>query len=234
MKHTRKIPDNKIFRNIMEDPLGFMIVAPHDLSSSIIEDLEKYLDPSASYIVAMEIAKDAHHETKGQHFHILAEMTKKNYDTFRKTILVNKMKLSGQARNGHPRQYGMVRNIRSDTKLMSYTLKHGNYITKNIDLKTIQEYYEKSYIKNSPKDFVQEIMEYLQTIDHYISEVHSMNATGHCIDFQSIEKSIISFYVINQINKPVSKSTLKSLTTRYLMYHEPLASTQNIYDYIYY
>ena len=216
----------------MEDPLGFLIVAPHDLSNSIISDLEEYLDPSACYIVALEKVKDAHKETNGEHFHVMAEMSKKSYDTFRKTILVNKMKLSGQARNGKPRQYGVIKNIRDETKLMSYTLKHGNYITKNIDIKTIQEYYEKSFISKKKTEFIDQIMEYLQTVDHYNCE-DSMNESVHSIDFQSIEKSIIKFYISEKIIKSISKSQLKSLTTRYLM-HYAKVSIDTIYTYIHY
>lgn len=216
----------------MENPLGFMIAALHDISNQLVQHLEEYLDPSAAYVVALEISKDTHKETYGQHFHVVAEMSKKQYDSFRKSILVNKMKLSGQARNGHPRQYGMIRNIRDETKLLSYTLKHNNYITKNIDLKTIQEYYQKSFIKKTSRDFVAEIMDYLLTLNHYNMEEVASGTSKPSFDFENLEKSILSFYINHDIQKSVSKATLKSLATRYLMYYHKGANVDEIYCYI--
>lgn len=194
-----------------------MIVATFDLSGQIVEDLEQYLDASASYLVGLETAPKAHPQTNGQHYHILADMTKAQYDSFRKTILVNKMGLQGQARNGIGRQYGIVKNIRDDTKMMSYTLKNNNIIYKNIDLKTIQDSYSKSYITKSPKNFVDEIMTYLMTIDLYKMEGEITPVP--IIDFELLEESIVAYYIDKDIGKPVSRATLKSLGTRYLMYH---------------
>lgn len=210
-----------------------MIVATFDLSSQIHLDLVKYLDPSASYILALETC-DKHPETQGQHYHVFADMTQQQYDKFRKTILVNKMNLCGQARNGIGRQYGRIRNIRDETKLMSYTLKHNNIIYGNIDLKTIQESYENSYIRSKPKDFVKGCMDYLLTIDHmYMQESACKGCSVASIDYKSVEKSIVTYYIQEQIGKPVSRSALKSLTTRYLMFYHPTDNAELTYTYLY-
>jgi len=208
-----------------------MLASSFDLSGQITTDLEKYLDSSASYIIALETCA-AHSETHGQPYHILADMNQQQYDKFRKTILVNKMHLSGQARNGIGRQYGRIKNIRDETKLMSYTLKNNNIIYKNIDLKTIQESYEKSYIRSKSKDFVQGCMEFLLTIDH-MNMQEGLNPSVASIDYTSIEKSIVTYYSDETIGKPVSRSALKSLTTRYLMYYHPHNNAENTYTYLY-
>ena len=197
--------------------LAFMIVATFDCSGQIVEDLEKYLDASACYLIGLETAPKAHPLTKGQHYHIFCDMTKQNYEKFRKTILVNKMNLTGQARNGVGRQYGIVKHIKDETKMMSYTLKSNNIIYKNFDLKTIQDSYSESYQTKSPKCFVDEIMAYLLTIDFYKMEGEITPVP--VIDFELLEQSIVVYYIDNDIGKPVSKATLKSLGTRYLMYH---------------
>lgn len=194
-----------------------MIVASFDLSGQIVEDIERYLDASSCYLIGLETAPKAHPQTGGQHYHVFCDMTKQNYEKYRKTILVNKMGLTGQARNGIGRQYGVIKHIRDETKMMSYTLKNNNIIYKNIDLKTIQDSYSESYTTKSPKTFVDEIMSYLLTVDFYKMEGEITPVP--IIDFELLEKAIVGYYIDNDIGKPVSKATIKSLATRYLMYH---------------
>lgn len=211
--------------------LGFIVAAHHDCSMTLISDLKTYIDPSAQLLVAFETVKDKHKKTNGEHYHFCVNpMTDKQYDNFRKTILVNKMLLSGQARNGVPRQYGRIKSIRDETKLLQYTCKDKNIYSENIDLKTLQEYIEKSYPKkDSPKDFVSALMTYLD------SKNSSFYLPG--IDdpqYSCIELAILQYYITENIGKPVSKTTLRSLTTRYLMYHSGnLVSTKMVYEYIY-
>ena len=217
--------------------LGFMVVAPHDLSTNLINDLKSYLDPDAFLLVGFETC-DKHEETQGQHYHFCVNpMTDQQYDKFRKTILVNKMKLSGQAKNGRPRQYGKIKNIRSETQLMNYTVKSKNIYYENIDLKTIQECISNSYEKpKTPKDFVSDLMVYLN--EH--SESFYIPGIEVPLQYSLIELAILEYYRKMNVGKAVSKTTLKSLTTRYLMYHydcpecnNHLISTKDIYYYIY-
>jgi len=220
--------------------IGFIIVARHDISADLQINLEHYLDISARYIIAAETEKGVHAQTQGQHFHIVADMTDKEYDSFRKTYLVKKLKLSGQARNQRSREYGRIRNIRDETKLINYTVKNNNIIYKNIDLKTIQQHISDSYISKKPKEFVTEIMQYLQAIDHYIGSDGNATTTP-TFDTQSVEKSILAYYIENDIGKPLSRQTIKSLTTKYMMYfHKPPPCEylgdfrQKIYNYIFF
>ena len=214
--------------------IGFFVASPFDISTNLIADLKKYLDPSFQLLVSFEKHPSAHKEFDGQHYHFCVKgMSDKQYDSFRKTILVNKLHLRGQARQGNPRQYGRIKNIRDETKLLIYTTKDKNIYSENIDLKTIQEYIQKSYPKVQPKDFVLDIMQFLsdQEVNYPLSDdVTSEN--GDPPQYLCIEKSILRYYIQNKINKPVSKSTLRSLTTRYLMYYRPNTSINHIYAYI--
>lgn len=204
-----------------------MLAYPHDQSSNLINDLKSYIDPSAQLLVALETCKKSHIQTKGQHYHIIVNpMTEKQYDAYRKSILVNKYKLSGQAKDGKPRAYGRVKDIRDQTKIISYTLKDKNIYFENYDLKTIQDYIEKSFPrKQKPKDFVSSLMEYLVKKDStfYEHDAHPQ--------YSRIEKSILQYYISENIGTPVSKTTLRSLTTRYLMYHAHV-ELDTIYFYI--
>jgi len=215
--------------------IGFFIALEHSYKDDLCKDLEGYLDTSAAYILAMETVKDKHIETKGQHFHFVGHMTDVQYDSFRKTIIVKKYKRQGIAKDGIGRQYGKVRKIRDETKLMQYTVKDYNIIYKNIDLKTIQELYRKSYHAEDRRFPFEELMEHLKANSnlyyHIVGEYkHSQTRQ---VDFRSIETAIIQFYLNHsKCEKIVTKSQLKSITTRYLMYYSQFINIDDIYNYI--
>lgn len=204
-----------------------MVALNHDISSELIKSFEEYIDVSARYLVGMETAKDAHAQTKGQHFHFIADMSEKQYDKFRKTILVNKYKLQGVAKMGMPRQYGKIKKIRDETKLFQYTCKDENIIYKNIDLKTIQEYIAKSYHREERKMPIEELMADLKAnVGMFYNEDGS-------IRFSMIECAIIQFYCDNsEKEKVLTKSSVKSLTIRFLMYYTPKRNIHEIHKYI--
>lgn len=209
-----------------------MFAISHDLFQ--VQELETYLDPSASYVLAKETTKSAHKETQGQHFHAYVEMTDKQYDSFRKTILVKKYNLSGQARNGKPRQYGRIKSIKDETKMLQYTCKDNNLITRNIDLEKIQEAIKNSYKKQDRKDFITEMMDYLGKTTYQEEQEQFNGQVEWQFKPRLVEYQIIKYYIENKINKPVSKATLRSLTTRYMMYHTTDADIDDIYAYIMY
>lgn len=210
-------------------PLAFIIVASHDLSGQIIEDIEKYIDPSASLLVALETALGVHTFSDGQHYHIFVDMTMKQYDSFRKTILVNKMRLQGQAKNGIGRQYGIVRKIRDESKMLQYTVKDNNIYFRNFDLKKIQDAILESYHSKSPKEFLRELMLYLLQTDYSLMDTGLLpGVSSPEIDFKAIELNIIAFYVQEQNGRTVSNTQLKSLTQKFLMYNLPMDESLKI------
>lgn len=215
--------------------LGFFVALEHEFLDSLKADIEAYLPDEACYILAMETAKDSHPDTKGQHFHFVGDMTDKQYDSFRKTVLVKKYDRKGQARNGVGRQYGKIGKLRDETKLMQYTLKDKNIIYRNIDLKTIQDLMNKSYHKEDKKFPFKELMEHLKAnSDSYYDDMSDYPDWKDCkVEFSRIEFDIIQFYLDNSSSeKIITRSQLKSITTKYLMYYTPYPCKYDIYNYI--
>lgn len=215
--------------------IGFFIALEHSFKDDLLKDIDAYIDASASYILAMEVAKDKHVETKGQHFHFVGNMTEKEYDSFRKTIIVKKHKRQGVARNGVGRQYGKIGKIRDETKLMSYTCKDNNIIYKNIDLEKIQELIQQSYHKEDRQFPFKELMQYLVAhVFHYYDIEHDNGwITSNNVHPHKIEYSIIQFYIDNsKCEKPLSRATIRSITTKFLMYYTPYRNIDHIYSYI--
>lgn len=203
----------------------------HKDEPDVREHLEKYITQEARYIIAKETAKGAHKETNGEHLHFAVDMTKSEYDAFRKTVLVNKYKLRGKAEKDKPRQYGIVKNVRDEMKMLQYTVKDNNIERRNIDLKTIQEYIEKSYKKEDKRCFCQDLMDYLKSLSHsYIVDtpktqnqlVNGVMSTVDVkeINFRRIQADILEFWVLNS-SKPLSRSQLQFYTNMYLQFHFP-------------
>uniref|UniRef100_UPI00404798F9 hypothetical protein n=1 Tax=Flavobacterium sp. TaxID=239 RepID=UPI00404798F9 len=82
----------------------FMVALDHTHTAQLVKFLLKYINDDAEYIVGLETCETAHKETNGQHFHFAVEMEEKQYDNFRKSILVNHYKLRGRATKNLPRQ----------------------------------------------------------------------------------------------------------------------------------
>lgn len=215
--------------------IGFFVALEHSYKDDFVKDIESYLDDDARYIISMETAKDKHVETKGEHFHFVGDMEDKQYDSFRKTILVKKYQRQGVARNGVGRQYGKIGKIRDETKLMQYTCKDNNIIYKKIDLKTIQELIQKSYHKEERQFPLKELMEYLKTNSnkYYVNDVDNGWIHDSHVEYYKIEFDIIQFYMDNSTcEKTLTKSQIKSITTKYLMYYTPFRNINHIYSYI--
>lgn len=215
--------------------IGFFVALEHSYKDDFVKDIESYLDDDAKYILAMEVAKDKHVETKGEHFHFVGDMTDNQYDKFRKTILVKKYERQGVARNGVGRQYGKIGKIRDETKLMQYTCKDNNIIYRKIDLKTIQDLIQKSYHREDRKFPLKALMEHLRANSHahYQDMTDDPDWDDHKVEYVQIEFDIIQFYLDNSTcEKTLTKSQIKSITTKYLMYYTPYINKYDIYNYI--
>lgn len=216
----------------------FMSAIPHKEVENVETMLCKYIDPSASYIIAMETSKTAHKETEGEHLHYAVQMDDKQYDAFRHTCFNNTYKLRGRAVDGLPRQYGKVKQVKDETKFLQYTVKDKNIIYKNINLKTIQEYIQKSYKKVDKTDIVQELMEHLVSIRPEMVIDHEEFDPSR-IKVSAIEIEILKYYML-YLKKDITKAYLKTLTSKYMQLHMPKAPdhmdtyVEQIYAYIKY
>jgi len=197
-----------------------MIALKHEHLEDLTKYLESYLDISAGYVIAMETAKaGVHVDTEGQHFHVCADMDQKQYDSFRKTILVKKYQLRGQAKKDLPRQYGCIRDVRSESKFLSYTVKDKNIIFKNIDIKIIQNAIENSYKKEDKKDLTDELMKYLIKCRNQFIITFSENE-GSDINPYKIEELVL-YYFMENTDKVLCLSRLQYYTNLYLQQNEP-------------
>ncbi len=80
------------------------------------------------YLLSKEIANDAHWLTKGEHYHVVAQMTNDDWHSLSSAIK-NKYKLNGKAVDGVGRQYGKVKCINDVEKMITYCMKDKDYET---------------------------------------------------------------------------------------------------------
>lgn len=197
----------------------FLIALEHSEIHNLQKSIKQYLDISAGYVIAMETAKGVHSESNGQHFHICAQMTEKQYDSFRKSILVRKYQLRGQAKKDLPRQYGKIKDVRDETKFLAYTVKDKNIIYENIDTDIIKKALEQSYTKPNKKSFEEELMEHLKSKRNVFIQIFSENG-GTDINPYKIEELIL-IYCMHNTDKVVSLSKMQYYTNLYLQQYEP-------------
>jgi len=116
------------------------------------------------YIIALEITEHSHKETAGEHIHFCAEMSDVTYHAFCKRVFKDRYKLSGQARNGKPKQYGKVTEIKDITRMKAYCIKDNNYYT-NLPDEEINKLKKISFSKVDKKptngSWTQEVVNYL-------------------------------------------------------------------------
>ena len=196
--------------------LFWFVAITHDKVDSYIECLEKYLEPSAAYVVSKETAKGVHKETNGQHIHIAAELDVKTYNLFHDNIHKKKLKLLLKAKDGIGKQVGRTKEVRDQTKFLQYTVKDKNIIYRNIDLKTIQEWIERSYPKT--ESWEEQIIHYFK-IQYVEPPDWSIVIQGYQIT--QLEDLVIQFYIENSKTKAVpTRNYIKRLILRYLMYEQ--------------
>lgn len=205
----------------------FMCAIPHSQLETLEKMLTKYIDVSASYIIAMETAKDSHSETQGEHFHFAVQMDDKQYERFRHTVFTNHYKLRGRATDGKPRQYGKVKEVRDQTKFLAYTVKDQNIVYRNIDLEAIQAYIEASYPRRDVYNFQHNLMKYLMNMSF-----EPLAGLSEHLAIDKIEIEILKYCMDN--DKLVSRSFLKQMTSSYLQLHmkNRYKYVQEIYFYI--
>jgi len=211
--------------------LFFMAAIKHSEKDNLINYIEKYMDIDGGYLIALETSQTSHIDTSGEHFHFAVDMNKENYDKFRKTVLVNHYKLRGQAKNGQARQYGVIKNVRDETKFLTYMCKEknlNNIYYKKKDLKIIEEYILNSYTKPDKKLYETILMEYLLDNKAQFSRDNAYDNTSNYkyidnqyipdININMLEELVLKHYINNQegIQKILCISRLRYYVTMYL------------------
>lgn len=210
----------------MEYTFWFAAVT-HDVSSQFIADILRYLDPSASLIVALETAQGVHKSTNGQHYHVAAQITNKQWNAY-KEYLVDHYQLAGKNNKQGKAHYGKIKIVRDEFKFLSYTVKDQNIYYHNIDLQTIQKYIQGSFKK--PKE------NYQDTLLDYLANSRPMftitiNPYRDMIDIAKLEKLILEHYLQQKDIKTIQYNKLFYYTLTYLQKHES-HDIEQIYGYM--
>ena len=99
-----------------------------------------------------------------EHFHFLFEGTEQIYNNFSKR-LIEKYKLRRKGRGGLIK-YGKVKSIRNLERMLTYTLKDGNFRS-NMDSSKLQAFFEKSFQKTIKKDFIDKLVAHIDEVGHW-------------------------------------------------------------------
>lgn len=199
--------------------ISFLVALNFSKIDEFINSLKLYLGDDPRYLIGMEVSKDSHATTNGEHMHIICDMDEPVYDRFRKTILVKKYQLRGQARNGQPRQYGKIRCIRDETKMLQYTVKDQNVRFEGYTVDEIQGYIKHSYPRKERRNLRDEIIQFLDTEPLWVDNAFQLTLA---------EKSVIKFYIENT-DKIITRNIIKNHITHYLQLKNKV---EILYNYI--
>ncbi len=136
------------------EPIAFMAHIPHTDFDYLEDTIKEY--PIGSYAISAETS-----DTGNQHFHFFIQMLDKDYHSFSKRVFKEKYNLRGRALKDKARQYGKIKKITDLDKMLSYTLKDGNFRT-NMPKETIEKAFNKSHQKQETLSKYDEVLTYVE------------------------------------------------------------------------
>ena len=98
----------------------------------------------------------AYEEKPYEHYHAIALDTNNKWTQYRQNILITQLGLKGRATKDTPRQYGKLKNIEDINKLISYTIKDGEYI-KSENFEITEDHIKKRTERTSNKRYTKTI-----------------------------------------------------------------------------
>lgn len=202
----------------------------HNRIDEVIAILNKYIEPDAKYIIGLEHCTK-HQLTNGEHMHFAVDMTEANWLNYVKKF-TETFELAGKNNKKGLSHYGRIKKdkVRDETKFMSYTLKDGNYVTKNIEIAELQILIDGSYKK---QDYVEELQDYLDKNEFLFEEDQPHLMKDNPINIEKLEMTILKHYIENNKNKKTLLwNKLQWLTLSYMQsrYRKPTIS--QIYHYM--
>ena len=199
--------------------VAFFAAIKHEHSEYVYNTIKKY--DVGDIIIGLETSIDSHVQTNGEHMHFCVQMTEQTYHSICKVIFKTKFKLRGQAKDGQPRQYGKVKDIKDLNLMIAYTIKDGNIIT-NIPDERIEEYKKLSY-KKTPvkKDILEELFTHLDKTIKY-----------QTIDSCDVEIQVIGFLRehYKKSRKAITASMVSAYANKYRLYGTDLISDEDYYN----
>lgn len=195
--------------SVAQQYVAFMCQLRHTEIDYLERMLQEY--EIGNYIISMEVAKESHKETEGQHFHFIVQMSDKDYHKYSKRIFIDKYKLRGRAGAGLPKQYGKVADIQNLDGMLAYTVKDGKFRT-NMTEQEIKQYVSKSFQKNEDKTFQEQLFTYLSAYNNvkFCEYGRKRDPTT-----KEIMVMIVDYYKANKIMSYCSKLKLESYTRKY-------------------
>lgn len=95
------------------------------------ERLLHHIEKDHMWAISKEISDTAHQDISGEHIHVMAQLTDKQYEALNKNMK-DKYKLRGRAKSGLGRQYGKEE-VKSNGAFFNYIKKDGNFETNITD-----------------------------------------------------------------------------------------------------
>jgi hypothetical protein len=190
--------------------IAFYIALPHSELDQLWDFLLSYTAPTGKLLLASEISKKSHLDISGQHFHVLADWTKHKYEAFKVTVIKKHYNLTGKAEQGGHRKYGIVRGIRDEDKMLSYTIKGNVYRQQNYTEEELQEAYENSYEKQDRHSNIDLCIQHLETMtSHNVYDKETLA-------IYEFEEIVLVYWIENIKEKVISKTTLHHIVVRFL------------------
>ena len=156
----------------------------------------------------------AHESEPKSHFHFIFEGTETIYTNFSKKI-IEKYDLRRKGRGGLIK-YGKVKEIRNLERMLTYTLKDGNYRS-NMDKETLQVYFEKSF-KKSLKDKTLNLV--VEKLDEKIIHLGPNNLLHSHNDFMEFRLNcshfIVDLFVDDELK--YNRSDPENYTFKYIQF----------------
>ncbi len=161
--------------------IACMAHIPHKHIDYIKDYIDKRFD---QYIIALETSAKV-----GEHIHFMLYVKEpKDYSNFAQNVFKQKFNLKGRATTDNARQYGRVKDIKSIQRMMAYTVKDANVITKVEDQKALEKAFEISFRKED------RLSQYNNKILAYVNEKKTLQADGYFTDRNDFVKTIIETY----------------------------------------
>jgi len=150
-----------------------------------IDYIKDYIDKRFDqYIIALETSAKV-----GEHIHFMLYVKEpKDYSNFAQNVFKQKFALKGRATKDNARQYGRVKDIKSIQRMMAYTVKDDNVITKVKDKKALEEAFKISFRKED------RLSQYNNKILAYVNEKKNDQAHGYFTDRNDFVETIIETY----------------------------------------
>lgn len=209
--------------------LAFMVALPHTQDDTLWSYLCNYSTDTTPIIMSKEVSKKSHQDISGEHYHIYIGWEEKTWEAFKKTILMKKFQLRGQAKDGLARQYGRVTKIKDETKMIAYTIKCNDYRFQNMDKEYLDYIYaNESFEREDKLDYQEQLMKHLlATRDKFILDTSQTTDTP--IKVYTLAEEILLHHMENK-DKPICRTKIEYYISYYLQVVEPTRLNKHMRD----